>query len=142
MRYGTDMATIRDIQVLKTYGAAPYAAALKRLEKQIKERQTSVNEKIGQSADFHRDVLAAETDNFSRGQGRANSERVKRFVLITPRNRIRVSHHRIYGILLQIGKECKRITLYKSPGVRRSYKMRKTRIRANTSSMLNKSQNS
>ena len=37
----------RDIQVLKTYGAAPYAAALKRLEKQIKEKQTSVNEKIG-----------------------------------------------------------------------------------------------
>ena len=37
----------RDIQVLKTYGAAPYAAALKKLEKQIKEKQTSVNEKIG-----------------------------------------------------------------------------------------------
>ncbi len=37
----------RDIQVLKTYGAAPYAAALKRLEEQIKEKQTSVNEKIG-----------------------------------------------------------------------------------------------
>jgi 26S proteasome regulatory subunit T1 len=37
----------RDIQVLKTYGAAPYAAALKNLEKQIKEKQTSVNEKIG-----------------------------------------------------------------------------------------------
>ena len=39
--------SFRDIQVLKTYGAAPYAAALKRLEKQIKEKQTSVNEKIG-----------------------------------------------------------------------------------------------
>ena len=38
-----------DIQVLKTYGAAPYAAALKRLEKEIKEKQTSVNEKIGKS---------------------------------------------------------------------------------------------
>jgi 26S proteasome regulatory subunit T1 len=37
----------RDIQVLKTYGAAPYAAALKKLEQQIKEKQTSVNEKIG-----------------------------------------------------------------------------------------------
>ena len=36
-----------DIQVLKTYGAAPYAAALRKLEKQIKEKQTSVNEKIG-----------------------------------------------------------------------------------------------
>ena len=41
--------TDEDIQVLKTYGAAPYAAALKRLEKQIKEKQTSVNEKIGLS---------------------------------------------------------------------------------------------
>lgn len=38
---------LRDIQVLKTYGAAPYAAALKKLEQQIKEKQTSVNEKIG-----------------------------------------------------------------------------------------------
>lgn len=136
------MATIRDIQVLKTYGAAPYAAALKRLEKQIKERQTSVNEKIGQSADFYRDSLAAETDHCSRGQGRVNSEGATRLILITPRNQIRVSHHRIYGISLQIGKECKRIILYKSPGVRRSYKMRKTQIRANTLSMSNKSQNS
>lgn len=41
--------TDEDIQVLKTYGAAPYAAALKRLEKEIKEKQTSVNEKIGGS---------------------------------------------------------------------------------------------
>lgn len=32
---------------MKTYGAAPYAAALKKLEKMIKEKQTSVNEKIG-----------------------------------------------------------------------------------------------
>ena len=33
--------------MLKTYGAAPYAAPLKKLEQMIKERQTSVNEKIG-----------------------------------------------------------------------------------------------
>ena len=33
--------------MLKTYGAAPYAAALRRLEKEIKDKQTSVNEKIG-----------------------------------------------------------------------------------------------
>jgi hypothetical protein len=38
---------LRDIAVLKTYGAAPYANALKKLEKQIKDRQASVNEKIG-----------------------------------------------------------------------------------------------
>jgi hypothetical protein len=37
----------RDIQVLKTYGAAPYGAAIKKLEQQIKEKQTSVDEKIG-----------------------------------------------------------------------------------------------
>lgn len=36
-----------DIQVLKTYGAAPYATALKKLEKQINETEGSVNEKIG-----------------------------------------------------------------------------------------------
>ena len=57
LRYGADSAVIRDIQVLKTYGAAPYAAALKRLEKQIKERQTSVNEKIGQSAVLCRNLI-------------------------------------------------------------------------------------
>lgn len=37
-----------DIQVLKTYGAAPYAARLKSLEKDIKELQAKVNEKIGE----------------------------------------------------------------------------------------------
>ncbi|KAJ5396773.1 ATPase AAA-type core [Penicillium cosmopolitanum] len=36
-----------DIAVLKTYGAAPYANALKKLEKDIKDKQNSVNEKIG-----------------------------------------------------------------------------------------------
>lgn len=36
-----------DIAVLKTYGAAPYATALKKLEKDIKDKQSSVNEKIG-----------------------------------------------------------------------------------------------
>jgi len=41
----TDCA--RDIQVLKTYGAAPYAAALKAIEKQIKDKQQSINDKIG-----------------------------------------------------------------------------------------------
>ncbi|KAL1631583.1 26S proteasome regulatory subunit 7 [Diplodia seriata] len=38
---------MRDIQVLKTYGAAPYATELKKLEKEIKDKQQSVNEKIG-----------------------------------------------------------------------------------------------
>jgi 26S proteasome regulatory subunit T1 len=33
---------------LKTYGAAPYAAELKKLEKEIKDKQQTINEKIGQ----------------------------------------------------------------------------------------------
>ena len=33
--------------MLKTYGAAPYAAALKNIEKQIKDKQQSINDKIG-----------------------------------------------------------------------------------------------
>lgn len=37
----------RDIQVLKTYGAAPYGTSIKKLEQQIKEKQQSVDEKIG-----------------------------------------------------------------------------------------------
>lgn len=41
------LMTSRDIQVLKTYGAAPYATELRKLEKDIKEKQASVNEKIG-----------------------------------------------------------------------------------------------
>ena len=51
------LMALRDIQVLKTYGAAPYAIQLKTLEKEIKEKQTSVNEKIGQSrpAAYERD---------------------------------------------------------------------------------------
>ncbi|KAK9370386.1 P-loop containing nucleoside triphosphate hydrolase protein [Lipomyces kononenkoae] len=36
-----------DIAVLKTYGAAPYAASLKKLEKDIKDVQGRVNDKIG-----------------------------------------------------------------------------------------------
>ena len=54
--------TDEDIQVLKTYGAAPYAAGLKRLEKQIKEKQASVNEKTGVKVSGHkaRLILAAE----------------------------------------------------------------------------------
>ena len=40
-----------DIAVLKTYGAAPYANALKKLEKDIKDKQASVNDKIGVKVD-------------------------------------------------------------------------------------------
>jgi 26S proteasome regulatory subunit T1 len=47
----------RDIQVLKTYGAAPYAAGLKTLEKEIKEKQQSVNEKIGVKVSYDGMIL-------------------------------------------------------------------------------------
>jgi 26S proteasome regulatory subunit T1 len=33
--------------VLKTYGAAPYGAELRKLEKEIKDKQSTINEKIG-----------------------------------------------------------------------------------------------
>jgi hypothetical protein len=47
---GSDQDTVafRDIQVLKTYGAAPYGAALKKLDTEIKDRQKVINEKIGE----------------------------------------------------------------------------------------------
>ena len=60
---------IRDIQVLKTYGAAPYAAGLKRLEKQIKEKQTSVNEKIGPAPPLQFSTHRTKADNDYRSQG-------------------------------------------------------------------------
>jgi len=40
--------------VLKTYGAAPYGAELKKLEKEIKDKQQTINEKIGT---FHSSAL-------------------------------------------------------------------------------------
>jgi 26S proteasome regulatory subunit T1 len=39
--------------VLKTYGAAPYAAELRKLEKEIKEKQQTINEKIGTYDSVH-----------------------------------------------------------------------------------------
>jgi hypothetical protein len=48
--------------VLKTYGAAPYAAALKKLESQIKEKQTSVNEKIGKFSTQSFEAFVAQTN--------------------------------------------------------------------------------
>ena len=33
--------------MLKTYGAAPYGAELRKLEKEIKDKQQTINEKIG-----------------------------------------------------------------------------------------------
>jgi hypothetical protein len=45
--HGRSLSCNRDIQVLKTYGAAPYGAELRKLEKEIKDKQSTINEKIG-----------------------------------------------------------------------------------------------
>ena len=53
---------------MKTYGAAPYAAALKKLEQQIKEKQTSVNEKIGVKVRWTAKLSEAAVDFFGRNR--------------------------------------------------------------------------
>ena len=63
----------RDIHVLKTYGAAPYAAGLKRLEKEIKEKQTSVNEKIGKALHARRILSGELILTALRSQGQRNN---------------------------------------------------------------------
>lgn len=52
--------------MLKTYGAAPYAAELKKLEKEIKDKQTTINEKIGTLYDTYRMVMSS---RYRRRQG-------------------------------------------------------------------------
>lgn len=106
---------VRDIQVLKTYGAAPYGAALKKLEQQIKEKQNSVNEKIG-----------VKVQHELRMQGHG---------LTDLRNQIQVSRHHIYGTLLRIDNEWRKSNLSRLLGVPRSSRMRRTKKRANMSSM-------
>ena len=41
---------------MKTYGAAPYGAELKKLEKEIKDKQQTINEKIGVKVGIVMDV--------------------------------------------------------------------------------------
>lgn len=63
-----------DIAVLKSYGAAPYGASLKQIEKDIKDIQTRINEKIGIKesdtglAPPHQWDLAADKQNMSQEQ--------------------------------------------------------------------------
>jgi hypothetical protein len=73
--------TDEDIQVLKTYGAAPYGASIKKLEKQIKEKQQSVDEKIGVK------VRAAAPTTSHLGYSNTHI-----------RSQTQVSHRRIYGM--------------------------------------------
>lgn len=114
---------LRDIQVLKTYGAAPYATALKKLEKQINEKQASVNEKIGVKV-----VVFSRSDFSDRSDALRN---------LTP-----ASRRHTFGMLPQIDSVCRRNNHYRFLAARRLFKMRRTRIRANTSSTSSKLPNS
>jgi hypothetical protein len=76
----------RDIQVLKTYGAAPYGTSIKKLEKQIKEKQQSVDEKIGVKVGF---IMLKAVCHIN-----------------LDRNLTQDLRHRIYGISLPIANEC------------------------------------
>lgn len=87
----------RDIQVLKTYGAAPYGAELRKLEKEIKDKQQTINEKIGVKV-----TIPAIPSHDS-------------LELTLRRNRTPDSHHHISGISPPTGNECKKSSPSKSP---------------------------
>lgn len=78
--------------MLKTYGAAPYGAAIKKLEQQIKERQQSVDEKIGVKVRWQYTLLQ-----------KPDVELTGWF-----RNQIPVSHHHIFGTYQPIASECRK----------------------------------
>ena len=80
---------------MKTYGAAPYGAELKKLEKEIKDKQQTINEKIGV---------------------KVGSDDMVNLVSISPsaRNQIPVSHLHIYGISRPTANDCKKSSPCKS----------------------------
>jgi hypothetical protein len=123
--------TDEDIQVLKTYGAAPYAAGLKRLEKQIKEKQTSVNEKIGLSLFLSHNLYHGFFSNLS--QVSRYTEQLHLSIhkfSSSHRNQIPVLLLHIFGISPPTGSACPKITRFRWPAVRRSSKMKRTLRRA------------
>ena len=86
--------------MLKTYGAAPYGAELRKLEKEIKDKQQTINEKIG--------VKVASTGVVSQMQK------------LTPsRNQTPDSHHHISGTSPPTDNACKKNSPSKSPGAPR-----------------------
>jgi hypothetical protein len=85
----------RDIQVLKTYGAAPYGAELRKLEKEIKDKQSAINDKIG--------VKVAQP-----------RLRCVRRQLTRPRNQTPASHHHISGTSPPTGNECPKSSPFRS----------------------------
>lgn len=108
-----------DIAVLKTYGAAPYANALKKLEKDIKDKQASVNEKIGVKVIKQPAVLtpldSPETHN-------------------APRNPTPVSHLHTFGMSPPTDNGWPKSSLYRLLAAQRLFRMRRTPTKANMSS--------
>lgn len=86
--------------MLKTYGAAPYGAELKKLEKEIKDKQQTINEKIGVKV----------------GTPLASTIPPK---LTERRNQIPDSHHHISGTSPPTGNECKKSSPSKWPAAQR-----------------------
>jgi hypothetical protein len=86
--------------VLKTYGAAPYGAELKKLEKEIKDKQQTINEKIG--------VKVAGPDAAHVPQE-----------LTVHRNQTPVSHHHISGTSPPTGNACPKNSPCRSPAAPR-----------------------
>jgi hypothetical protein len=87
--------------VLKTYGAAPYGAELKKLEKEIKDKQQTINEKIG--------VKVASSPKAAQMHPE----------LTVHRNQTRASHHHISGTSLPTGNACPKNSPSKSPAAPR-----------------------
>jgi hypothetical protein len=86
--------------VLKTYGAAPYGAELRKLEKEIKDKQQTINEKIGVKVAMQYPLTPRQH--------------------LTPRrNQTPGSHRRISGTSPPTANECKKSSPCKSPAAPR-----------------------
>lgn len=116
-----------DIAVLKTYGAAPYANALKKLEKDIKDKQASVNEKIGVK------VIIRTSCSTPLEVPRSSH---------APRNPTLDSHLHTSGMSPPTDNGWPRSNRCKLLVAQRLFRMRRTRTRANMLSMSNKLQSS
>jgi hypothetical protein len=108
----------RDIAVLKTYGAAPYATALKKLEKDINEKQNSVNEKIGVKVIIYPAVWTPLDHRSSHAR----------------RNPTPVSHLHTFGMSPPTDNGWRKSSRCKWLAAQRLFRMRRTQTRANMSS--------
>jgi len=84
------------------------------LEKELKDVQQRVNEKIGMnSVDKH--FLVANATQVSRYRAIISRSACDITVDTSDRNQIPVWHHRIYGISLPINRGCRRSSRYRLP---------------------------